>query len=173
MDTSAGAVGAKCKKEGKLSDNSVSINVVGGTNATLENNVSGALTVPCERKKYPGLLYSRSFPKVTGHPSITFNGRDGSDSLCVWWNGDDSRWEASGCETIVDSASGTVSCDCSHLTTFAVIENVNKNCGALKHAFGDNTAWDTSWQCSKVQVARSIFEKLKFSRAGGVHLTRQ
>ncbi len=109
---------AKCSSDGTLSEDSVSINVVGdpsdeNTN-TLSNNVS-----------------------------ITFNGHDGTQSsVCVWFNDETSTWESSGCLTKLNETSGKISCDCSHLTTFAVIESINDKCGDLRDAFEKSKEWN-------------------------------
>ena len=59
--------------------------------------------------------------------TMTFNEQyNTSDTaVCVWWNENIQEWMTNGCTTKFNSADGSVTCLCNHLTTFAVIHALN------------------------------------------------
>ena len=89
--------------EGKLSEKSVAITVLGNhTNTShLSSNIN--FTFICDG-----------------------NGCDDTHK-CVWSNEQDDIWENEGCITIIKDTGNEILCSCSHLTTFATIHNIHSS----------------------------------------------
>ena len=89
---------------GTLSDNSVSITILGNSTNTAHLASNITFTFPCDMD----------------------NGCDESFK-CVWYNEQDDLWENEGCITNINTNQSLIECSCSHLTTFATIHNLHSS----------------------------------------------
>ena len=51
-----------------------------------------------------------------------------NDYKCMWYNVTGDIWQNNGCDTFIDRNENKIKCSCSHLTTFATIYNIHKEC---------------------------------------------
>ena len=60
------------------------------------------------------------------HPYAS-DSHDPSTATCTWFVEDEDRWDGSGCEVVESESTAThTTCQCSHLTSFAVLMDVSQ-----------------------------------------------
>ena len=76
------------------------------------------------------------------NPHSFSHSEDVADAHCFWYNEDADLWSNEGCTSTRDVMTGDVLCSCSHLTTFATIHNLHRECNEYVDEWRSSSLWD-------------------------------
>lgn len=120
--------GGETKEEGTISHQAVSI--------TVQNDEISTASLPSN------INITFRGDAIVGPGSSSSKSDNTADALCFWYDEDADLWSNSGCTSTRDVMTGDVFCSCSHLTTFATIHNLHRECNEYVDEWRSSDLWD-------------------------------